>query len=173
MAGLIQLADRFKQGETVVVIFHDHGTRYLGKMYNPDWMREKGFVDRKGLIARDLVANRLKAPLVTIDRQDTVEKAAHILTENAYSQIPVTADGRLVGSVNEGYLYSEIVKNPDVLHGPVEGIMQPAIPFADISTSVEALAMMLTPESPAVLVRDFKLDATYIITRWDIIKALA
>ena len=85
----------------------------------------------------------------------------------------MTADGRLVGSVNEGYLYSEIVKNPDVLHGPVEGIMQPAIPFADISTSVDALAAMLTPESPAVLVRDFKLDATYIITRWDIIKALA
>jgi cystathionine beta-synthase len=43
MAGLLQLADRFKKGETVVVIFHDHGTRYLGKMYNPDWMREKGF----------------------------------------------------------------------------------------------------------------------------------
>ncbi len=86
---------------------------------------------------------------------------------------PRTSDGRLVGSVNEGYLYSEIVKNPDVLHGPVESIMQPAIPFADISTSVDALATMLTPESPAVLVRDFKLDSTYIITRWDIIKALA
>ena len=78
-----------------------------------------------------------------------------------------------MGSVNEGYLYSEIVKNPEVLRGPVEGIMQPAIPFADISTSVDPLATMLTPESPAVLVRDFKLDATYIITRWDIIKALA
>ena len=83
------------------MIFHDHGTRYLGKMFNPDWMREKGFLDRKGLTARDLVANREKAPLVTIDRNDTVEKAAHIMTENAYSQIPVTSDGRLVGSVNE------------------------------------------------------------------------
>ncbi len=173
MAGLIQLADRFKKGETVVVIFHDHGTRYLGKMYNPDWMREKGFVDRKGLTARDLVANREKAPLVTIDRSDPVETAAHIMTENAYSQIPVSADGRLVGTVNEGYLYSAIVKNPDIVHGPVEAIMQPALPFADISTSVDALAAMLTPDSPAVLVRDFKLDATYIITRWDIIKALS
>ena len=48
MAGLLQLADRFKEGETVVVIFHDHGTRYLGKMYNPEWMREKGFVDQHG-----------------------------------------------------------------------------------------------------------------------------
>ena len=173
MAGLIQLADRFKKGETVVVIFHDHGTRYLGKMYNPDWMREKGFLDRKGLTARDLVVNRQKAALVTIDRNETVETAAHIMTENAYSQIPVSADGRLIGTVNEGYLYSEIVKDPDALKGPVEAIMQPALPFADISTSVDALAQMLTPENPAVLVRDFKLDATYIITRWDIIKALA
>src|SRR6186713_3726357 len=42
IAGLLQLKDRFKKGETVVVIFHDHGTRYLGKMFNPDWMRAMG-----------------------------------------------------------------------------------------------------------------------------------
>src|ERR1051325_7494416 len=173
IAGLLQLADRFRQGEMVVVIFHDHGTRYLGKMYNPDWMRAKGFVDPKGLTARDLVVNREKAPLVTIDRNDSVETAAHILTENAYSQIPVTSDGRMIGTVNEGYLYSEIVKNPDALKGPVEAIMQQALPFAHISKNVDALDKRLTPDSPAVLVRDFKLDATYIITRWDIIKALS
>jgi predicted transcriptional regulator len=51
--------------------------------------------------------------------------------------------------------------------------MQPAFPFADISTSIEALAGMLTPESPAVLVRDFKSQQTYIITRSDVIKALS
>jgi len=173
MAGLLQLAEKFKKGETVVVIFHDHGTRYLGKMYNPDWMREKGFVDKTGLTARDIVADRKKAPLLTIDRAEPVKKVANIMTEHAYSQIPVTSDGRLVGSVNEGHLYSEIVKHPDVLKGSVEAIMENAIPFADISTSIDALSAMLTPESPAVLVRDFKLDATYIITRWDIIKALS
>jgi cystathionine beta-synthase len=43
IAGLLQLKDRFKKGETVVVIFHDHGTRYLGKMFNPDWMRTMGY----------------------------------------------------------------------------------------------------------------------------------
>ncbi|MGE4068366.1 MAG: pyridoxal-phosphate dependent enzyme [Vicinamibacterales bacterium] len=173
MAGLLQLADRFKAGETVVVIFHDHGTRYLGKMYNPDWMREKGFVDKKGLTARDLVGDKKKGPLVTIDRADTVAAAANIMTELAYSQIPVIADGRLVGSVNEAHLYARIVDNPELLKGPVEAIMEPAFPFADISTSLDALAAMLTPESPAVLVRDFKVDQTYIITRWDIIRALS
>ena len=97
MAGLLQLADRFKEGETVVVIFHDHGTRYLGKMYNPEWMREKGFLDRTGLTAKDLVADRKKARLTTIDRNETVSQAANLMTEHAYSQLPVTAGGRLVG----------------------------------------------------------------------------
>ena len=67
MAGLLQLADRFKAGETVVVIFHDHGTRYLGKMFNDDWMRAKGYLEPTGLTARDLVATKKAAPLVAIE----------------------------------------------------------------------------------------------------------
>ena len=173
MAGLLQLAPHFKAGELVVVIFHDHGTRYLGKMYNPDWMREKGFLDKKGLTAKDLVADRQKAKLVTIERTDTVAAAAHIMTTHAYSQIPVVADGRLVGAINEGHLFTEIVKHPELLKGPVEAIMEPAFPYADISTGIDALAGMITPDSPAVLVRDFKSDDTYIITRWDVIRALS
>ena len=95
------------------------------------------------------------------------------MTEHAYSQIPVVADGRLVGSVNEGRLFDQIVRKPELLKGPVEAIMEPALPFADISADLEALAGMMTPDSPAVLVRDFKSDETYIITRWDVIKALS
>ena len=44
MAGLIQMKNRFKEGDVVVVIFHDHGTRYLGKMFNDDWMKMKGWL---------------------------------------------------------------------------------------------------------------------------------
>ncbi|MFM2315965.1 MAG: hypothetical protein RLZZ155_297 [Bacteroidota bacterium] len=44
MAGIIQMKDRFKEGDVVVVIFHDHGTRYLGKMFNDDWMKSKGWL---------------------------------------------------------------------------------------------------------------------------------
>jgi cystathionine beta-synthase len=173
MAGLIQLADKFKAGETVVVIFHDHGTRYLGKMFNDEWMRAKGFLAPTGLTARDLVATKTAAPLVSIDCQETVAEAAHLMTQHGFSQVPVTSNGRIVGSINETRLYAEIVKNPDVKRGPVDAIMQPAFPFADISTDIDALATMLTPENPAVLVRDFKSEETYIITRSDVIQALS
>jgi cystathionine beta-synthase len=43
--GVIQLKHHFKKDDVVVVLFHDHGTRYVGKMYNPEWMAEKGFVE--------------------------------------------------------------------------------------------------------------------------------
>ena len=44
MAGIMQMKDRFKEGDVVVVIFHDHGTRYLGKMFNDEWMKSKGWM---------------------------------------------------------------------------------------------------------------------------------
>jgi cystathionine beta-synthase len=172
MAGLLQLRDRFTPDDVVVVIFHDHGTRYLGKMFNDDWMRKKGYLDTAGLTARDLVASRPSAPLFTLEPHDTVSRAIEVMTAHDYSQIPVTAGGRFIGSVNEMRLYQAIVRDPEVKSHAIETIMQPAFPFADISMNLGALATMITPESPAVLVRDFKSQDTYIITRWDVIRAL-
>src|SRR5436853_531508 len=56
MAGLLQLKDHFTRSDLVVVIFHDHGSRCLGKMFNDEWMRAKGFLEVTGMTARDLVA---------------------------------------------------------------------------------------------------------------------
>jgi cystathionine beta-synthase len=172
MAGLLQLKDRFNEGEVVVVIFHDHGSRYLGKMYNDDWMREKGFLEKTGMTARDLVASGLSGELLAIEGTETVENAVRLMSERDFSQISITHDRRLVGSLNESHLYSELVRNPDVKSQPVENIMEPAFPFVDVSTPVELLATMITSANPAVLVRDFKTDKTFIITRSDLIRVL-
>jgi cystathionine beta-synthase len=44
VAGLLQLRNELKASDVVVIIFHDHGTRYLGKMYNDDWLRAQGYL---------------------------------------------------------------------------------------------------------------------------------
>ncbi|MBI1874411.1 MAG: pyridoxal-phosphate dependent enzyme [Acidobacteria bacterium] len=172
MAGVLQLKDHFREGEVVVVIFHDHGSRYLGKMYNDEWMREKGFLERTGLTARDLVVSRISGEMLAVEASDPVAKAIKLMSEHDFSQISITRNRRLVGSLNESQLYAELVRNPDVKGEPVETIMQPAFPFVDISTPVELLATMITPQNPAVLVRDFKTDKTFIITRSDVIRVL-
>jgi cystathionine beta-synthase len=172
MAGLLQLKDRFTEDDVIVVIFHDHGSRYLGKMFNDDWMREKGFIEKTGMTARDLVASGVSGELFSVECNEPVEHAVRVMSEHDFSQISITHDDRLVGSLNESQLYTELVRNPDVKSQPVETIMQPAFPFVDISTPLDLMSTMITLHNPAVLVRDFKTDKTFIITRSDLIRVL-
>src|SRR6202163_718295 len=169
MAGVLQLKDHFTKDDVVVVIFHDHGSRYLGKMFNDDWMREKGFLEKSGMTARDLVSMRVSGELRSIESNEPIEHAVRVMSEHDFSQVSITRDKRLVGSLNQTHLYQALVQNPDVKREPVETIMQQAFPFVDISTPVDLLSTMITPENPAVLVRDFKTEKTFIITRSDVI----
>jgi cystathionine beta-synthase len=172
MAGVVQLAEHFRKGDTVVVVFHDHGSRYLGKMFNDEWMRTKGFLEVSGMTARDLVALGVSGELFAVEAAQPVEQAVRVMSDHDFSQISVTKNGRIVGSLNETHLYEEFVRDPDLKAKPVEAIMQPAFPFVDASTPVQLLSPMITPDNPALLVRDFKTQKTFIITRSDIIRVL-
>ena len=140
------MKERFQKGETVVVIFHDHGTRYVGKMFNPEWMKK--MVD------------------------DSIDHAVSVMHENDFSQIPVRQNERIVGSLSESHAYSRIIEDPSIRQQPVQSIMQTAFPYVDIETPVTLLAAMITPEHPAVLVRDFPADKTYIVTGYDVLSAI-
>jgi cystathionine beta-synthase len=172
MAGIMQMRDMFKDGDVVVVIFHDHGTRYLGKMFNDDWMREKGYFDISGLTAKDLVTPSTKTKLLTIESNLTVDAAIKMMGKYDISQLPVTNGGRIVGSLNENHLFELVVANPQVKNATIENIMLPAFPFIDISTPIDSLSKMITESNAAVMVRDFKTDENYIITKHDIVSAL-
>jgi len=172
IAGLLQLKDRFKPGELVVVIFHDHGSRYLGKMFNPDWMRMMGYEDLDGPTARDLVRNKKVAGLVALEITEAVDTAITCMSENDFSQIPVTQDKRIVGSLSEAQVYARMIENPAIRTAPIGTIMQKTFRYVDIETPVELLAPMITAEHPAVLVRDFKAGKSYILTGYDVMNAL-
>jgi cystathionine beta-synthase len=141
-------------------------------MYNDEWMREKGFLEKSGLTARDLVASGVSGELLALEAHESVEEAVRLMSQHDFSQISITSQKRLVGSLNEAHLYAELVRDANVKSAPVETIMQPAFPFVDISTPVDLLATMITSANPAVLVRDFKTEKTFIITRSDVIRVL-
>jgi cystathionine beta-synthase len=141
-------------------------------MFNDDWMREKGFFERTGLTARDLVASGVSGELLALEAGESVEAAVRLMSQHDFSQISITSDKRLVGSLNEAHLYGELVRDPEIKSHPVETIMLPAFPFVDISTPLELLSTMITSVNPAVLVRDFKTEKTFIITRSDVIRVL-
>ena len=120
-------------------------------MFNDDWMREKGFLEKSGMTARDLVRRGLSGELCSIEANEPVEHAITLMSEHDFSQISITRDSRLVGSLNETHLYDELVRDPQRQAQPVETIMQPAFPFVDVSTPVDLLSTMITPQNPAVL----------------------
>jgi cystathionine beta-synthase len=172
IAGLLQLKENFKQGELVVVIFHDHGSRYLGKMFNPDWMRMMGYENLQGPTARDLVRNKKVSDLVALEISESVDKAISCMSENDFSQIPVTQDKRIVGSLSEAHVYARMIADPSIRTAPIGTIMQKVFRYVDIETPVELLAPMITAEHPAVLVRDFKAGKSYILTGYDVLGAV-
>ena len=173
IAGLLQLKDQLKPTDVVVVIFHDHGSRYLAKMFNDDWMRKMGYLDTSGMTAQDLVASRKSIEVVTIDKHQPISAALKLITENNYSQIPVTSEDRIVGTIYENTVFNSILKNPAGKSATVESIMKEAMPFVDITTTVHDLSTMVSGEREAVLVKDFKAGRNYIITKSDIAEALA
>jgi len=172
IAGLLQLKEAFKKNELVIVIFHDHGSRYIGKMFNPEWMRMMGYENLAGPTARDLVRNKTVSDLVALEVTDTVDKAITCMSENDFSQIPVTQDKRIVGALSQAHVYSCMIKDPSLRTAPIRTIMQKAFRFVDIETPVELLAPMITAEHPAVLVRDFKAGKSYILTGYDVLNAI-
>jgi cystathionine beta-synthase len=172
IAGLRQLRRHFRAGEVVVVIFHDHGTRYLGKMFNPEWMRRMGYENIEGPTARDLVLNKKVSEFVGVEGTATVREAVAKMNVNDFSQIPVTMEQRIVGSLSASHAYACIVKDPTVTREPVKAVMQKAFPYVDIETPVELLAPMITPQNPAVLVRDFPADKTYVLTGYDVLQGM-
>ncbi|MBC8045806.1 MAG: pyridoxal-phosphate dependent enzyme [Fimbriimonadaceae bacterium] len=172
LQGLIQLAPHFKKGDVVVVIFVDHGTRYLGKMFNPEWMIKMGYFDKSGLTAKDLISTNQKGELISVDINTTVAQAMQVMMQNDFSQLPITDKKRVVGSLNENILYNAVIKDPEIKNSTVGAIMTPAFPFVDISTPIDSLSKMITADNPALLVRDFKVDKTYIITKYDVMNAM-
>jgi cystathionine beta-synthase len=142
-------------------------------MFNDQWMHSKGYLDKKGLTAKDITQNRKEIELISVESNTLVKDVLKLMAENDISQIPVTEGGRIVGAVNDKKIFIEIALNIEAKDEPIKQHMQPAFPFVDISTGIDDLAEMLKVDNDAVLVKDFKLDKTYIITRYDILDVLA
>ncbi len=173
VAGLIQMKDKLKPTDIVVIIFHDHGTRYLAKIFNDDWMRKMGYLDVKGMTAADLLQSRQQIELTTVEKTATIKEALKIVVNKDYSQIPVTTGGRIIGVVYENDLMDAVIRNPEKSAEPVETVMKPALPFVDISTGLEAISNMMNQNNTAVMVKDFKSDRNFIITKYDIASVYA
>ena len=170
--GVLQMKDMFKKDDVVVVLFHDHGSRYVGKMFNDDWMRDRGFLEEGHKSAEDLLANHKEHPLVTVGVEELVSHAVAKMRAHKISQIPVTKDGEFVGLIDETDLINQIVDNEQLKDEPIGNIMGPKLPIVKLNATIQELSKLINKDVPAVLV-DLGDNKFHIITRHDVIGAMA
>ena len=170
--GLLQMGEKLTKDDVVVVLFHDHGSRYIGKIFNDDWMRERGFLEEELLTAGDLVAKHGNKPLVSLYAEELVSHAIAKMRNFDISQIPVMKDGQFVGSVDDSHVYQLLVDDPSLRDAPISTIMNPAFPVVQQHTSIEDVCKLISKHVPAVLVEltDHKF---HIVSRYDVIAAIA
>ena len=172
LAGLMQLKNELKEGDVVVIIFHDHGSRYMGKMYNEDWLRERGFLSDEKLTAKSILSRRDRQDIITIDCEKSVLEAINTIKSLNISQIPVTQQGMIIGKLTESNILNSVLENPALKSGSVKEIMTASFPFVDLNTSVDKISSIINKDNMAVLVEDED-GKIEIITQYDIINAIS
>lgn len=172
VAGLLQMKDQLKEGDLVVTIIHDHGTRYLGKMFNEDWLRERGFLKDEKLNAGSILENRERQEIVTIDAGQSVLEAINTIKMLNISQLPVTQHEMVVGKVTEGDILNALLENNSAKSFKVADVMTKPFPFVDLNTPIDKISSLINKENTAVLVED-KNGKLEIITQFDIISAMS
>jgi len=120
--------DQLKEGDLVVTIIHDHGTRYLGKMFNEDWLRERGFLKDEKLNAGSILENRERQEIVTIDAGQSVLEAINTIKMLNISQLPVTQHEMVVGKVTEGDILNALLENNSAKSFKVADVMTKPFP---------------------------------------------
>jgi len=169
--GVLQLKEHFKPNDVVVVLFHDHGSRYVGKMFNDDWMRERGFLEEKVTVASDLIKNRINDPLVTAKTEELVSHAIDRMRQYDISQIPVEDSEGFVGSVDESDLFKLYFEDKKIADKPIKEVMRNALPIVKKDTSIDIISKLINKDNKAVLV-DLDNGKYQIITKYDVISVI-
>ena len=170
LQGLMQLKSKLKKNDLVVCILHDHGSRYVGKIYNDQWMMERGFLDVKTF--RDIVNGREMKKLVTIEPGLLVSDAINLMKQYNIENIPVLQHGILIGAISESGLFSKMLSNgQDIKQKKINEVLEPAYPIVTFDTPVERISSLITKENGAVLAKDDS-GSYHIVTKYDVIQSL-
>jgi cystathionine beta-synthase len=168
--GLMQLKDKLKKDDLVVVILHDHGSRYVGKVYNDQWMMERGFLDVKSF--KDIVSGRGAKRLITVTPENTVGEAFELMQKYHIENLPVLEDGEPIGALSESGLFSRVMNNGSDIKGKtIADVLEKPYPIVAFDTPLERLSALINRENGAVLAKD-ESGNYHIVTKYDIIQAM-
>jgi len=170
--GVLQLKEHFSPNDVVVVLFHDHGSRYVGKMFNDDWMRDRGFLDKEITNALDLIKNHIDKPLICAKTEELISHAIDRMRKYDISQIPIKDNNGFVGSVDESDIFKLYFEDKNIAQTPIKEVMRDAFPIVHKNTPIDEISKLITKDNKAVLV-DLDNGNHHIITKHDVINMIS
>jgi cystathionine beta-synthase len=163
------LKDKLKKDDFVVVVFHDHGSRYVGKIYNDEWMLDRGFLDVNTV--KDLIGGLGRRRLVTIGKGAKVTEVLELMKKYDIEQIPVEEQREMIGSVTQQSLFKRLLEEDGLRDKTVADIMEKPLPVVEMNTQIDRLTKYINKENGAVLAKDESGDF-HILTKYDVLNAL-
>lgn len=173
---LLAAALRYCRAQTtpkrVVTFVCDTGTRYLSKVYNDHWMFEQGLLTRPRIgDLRDLIARpAASGGVVSVAPADTLKTAFSRMRQADVSQLPVLAEGRLVGLLDESDLLARLHADATAFSTPVSAAMSADVITLAPQAPLAELAEQLRRGLVAVIADDSGFHG--LVTRVDLINHL-
>lgn len=142
-----KMGDAYR-GKNVLIIIPDSGNRYLSKVYDDDWMREAGFLDRPSMgTVRDLLA-QIKPELGKIIMSKQTEKVSDVINQmrdKGISQVPVSdSAGWIKGIATEGQILSALYEGRAKPTDTIERFVDASIEFVTPEDPVEKVSRLVT-----------------------------
>lgn len=165
--------EHLKKDDIMVILLPDHGTRYLAKVYNDQWMKDHGFLEERSFAtARDIIKRRNgQDKLYTIPAHAKIGEAILLLNKEGIDQLPVVDGENYVGSISATGLLEKIIQHPEAKNELVKSVMDKPMTFVALDSTLDVLSSMINKANKAILVRDEQ-EAVHIITQHDILKAM-
>ena len=170
IAGLKQMKQHLKPTDLVVVVFHDHGSRYVGKIYNDEWMLDRGFLEVSTV--RDLIGGLGRRRLVTIDEGAKVSDALELMKKYDIEQIPVLKGTEVTGAITQSGLFKQMIDNGEVRDFNIGDVKETALPMVEMDMPLERLKHYISKENGAVLTKDDS-GQYHILTKYDVLNAFS
>jgi cystathionine beta-synthase len=177
ISAALKVAKSLTEKDFVVAFLPDTGMRYLSKVYNDEWMRERGYVDSAvAITAAEVVNAKHRAgkvrELVVARPYQTVFHALKTMQEQDISQIPIFEDSTPIGTVYEDQILTLALQGKDLRKLVVREVMSAPLPKIPKTAPVERVTRILSHENPAVFV---EMDETRfeILTKYDLMSTVA
>jgi len=177
LSATLRLAKTLGPKEFVVALLPDTGMRYLSKVYNDEWMRERGYVESSvPLTAAEVVSAKKRSgkvrDLIIVRPYQTVFHALKTMQEQDISQIPVFEEQLPIGTLYEDQILTLALQGKDLRKLVVREVMSEPMPRVERDAPVERITHILSHGNPAVFV-EMEGGRFEILTKYDLMSTVA